>query len=274
MLNMFSKKIEDIFNNNVNFDTDISFTEMKNISHILIHSLIKNINILMDVYKRQNSENTSNINPFQDAGVLYNLSLVLTSINQITDAELAQIANTFKTDMTNSKYKSVSEKIMDPIKHIMYFTKYMYIPVRLNYNTIPSYLQITYLKSWLTVIIILTSKIDYINKYQTVYKNIDIYKRCLDILQQNEDTRIKMSNTPLTSIENILSAAPSPNNGLHNYIQLFSKFIFHINIEIINKFCPNFNICQTVNKKYDGVWLSPLDPDVNEQLSKLKSIIN
>ena len=271
---MFSKKIEDIFNNSVGFDTDISFTEMKNISHILIHSLTKNINIMIDLSKRQNSENTSNINPFQDAGVLFNLSLVLNTINQISDAELAQIANTFKNDMMGSKYRNISEKIMDPIKHIMYFTKYMYVPVRLNYNTIPAYLQLTYLKSWLTIVIILTTKIDYINKYQSVYKNLDIYKRCLDALTQSEDTRIKMSSTPLASIENILSTVAAPNNGLHNYIQLFSKLIFHINIEVVNKFCPNFNACQTVNKKYDGIWLSPLDPDVNEQLTKLKSIIN
>lgn len=271
---MFSKKIEDIFNNSVNFDTDISFTEMKNISHYLIHSLLKHINIVIDVSKRQNSESTSNINPFQDAGLLFNLSLVLNSIVQISDNEFAQIANTFKSDLMNSKYRNVSEKIMDPVKHLMYFTKYMYIPARLNYNTIPSYLQLQYIKSWLTIIIILVTKQEYINKYQTVYKNLDIYKRCLDVLMQNEDTRIKMSNTPLASVENILSTAPAPNNGLHNYIQLLSKFIFHINIEIINKFCPNYNACQTVNKKYDGVWLSPLDPDINEQLSKLKSIIN
>lgn len=271
---MFSKKVEDIFNNSVSFDTDISFTEMKNISHVLIHSLMKNINIVIDLSKRQNSDNTSNINPFQDAGSLFNLSLVLNTIIQISDSELAQIANTFKSDMMNSKYKNVSEKIMDPIKHMMYFTKYMYIPVRLNYNTIPWYLQLNYLKSWLTIIVILTTKIEYINKYQSVYKNLDIYKRCLDVLLQNEDTRIKMSGTPLSSIENILSTVAVQNNGLHNYIQLFSKLIFHINIEIVNKFCPNFNACQTVNKKYDGVWLSPLDPDVNEQLTKLKSIIN
>lgn len=272
---MFSnKKIEDIFSNNVNYETDLSFTEMKNISHYLIFSLTKNINQIIALSKRQTFDNTSNINPFQDAGNLYNLSMVLSSISIINDSELAQIANTFKSSMMNSKYRSVSEKITDPLKHLMYFTKYMYIPVRLNYNSIPAYLQTNYLKSWLTIIIILTTKTDYINKFESVYKNMDIYKRCLDILFANEETRNKLSATPFQSIENILITSAVANNGLHNFIQLFSKFIFHISIEIVNKFCPNFNICQTVNKNYDGTWLSPLDPDVNEQLNRLKSIIN
>lgn len=271
---MFAKKIEDIFSNNVNFESEISFTEMKNISYYLIHSLMKNINIVVDLSKRQTIDSTSNINPFQDAGIFYNLSLVLNSIVSITDGELAQIANTFKVDLMNSKYKNISEKLTDPIKHLEYFTKFMYIPVRLNYNTIPQYLQLTYLKSWLTVLIILTTRSEYINKYQSVYKNIDIYKRCLEVLMNNEDTRRKMSNTTVQAIENILTTLAAQNNGLHNFIQLFSKFIFHINIEIINKFCPNFNTCQTINKKYDGIWLSPLDPDVNQQISRIKSIIN
>ena len=269
-----NRKVEDIFNNHVNYETDLSFTEMKNISHYLIFALSKNINSLVAISKRQTFDDSSKINPFQDAGTLYNLTLVLNTISLINDSELAQIANTFKTIMMSSKYKNVSEKLTDPLKHLMYFTKYMYIPVRLNYSSIPQYLQINYLKSWLTILVILTTKTDYINKFQSVYKNIDVYKRCLDILLINEDTRTKLSATPFQSIENILITCAAPNNGLHNFIQLLSKFIFHINIEIVNKFCPNFNICQTINKNYDGTWLSPLDPDVNEQLSKLKSIIN
>jgi len=269
-----TKKIDDIFSNNVNFETDLTFMEMKNIARIFIHSITKNINILIELNKKQTFENTSNINPFQDAGTFYNYCQIYTSIISIGDSELAQIANTFKSTMMNSKYRNISEKITDPLKHILYFTKYMYIPVRINYNSIPQYLQINYLKTWLTTLLLLVTKPEYINKYQSVYKNIDIYKRCLDILMSNEDTRNKLSNTPYQSIENILTTSAVANNGLHNFIQLLLKFVFHINIEIVNKFCPNFNICQTVNKNYDGSWLSPLDPDVNEQLNKFKNIIN
>ena len=32
-----TKKIDDIFSNNVNFETDLTFMEMKNIARILIH---------------------------------------------------------------------------------------------------------------------------------------------------------------------------------------------------------------------------------------------
>ena len=272
---MFSKKVEDIFNTNVSFESDISFSEMKNISRILIHSLTKNIEILVKIIKKQTFENGATLlNPFKDGGVFYNNTLILKSINILGDDELLQIANTFKTEMQSSKYSSVSDKIQDPIKHLMYFTKYMYIPVRLNYNSIPSYLQTIYLKSWLTVIIILSFREEYINKYSEIYKNLDIYKKCINILLNNEETRIKMSNVSLQSVENILETTAAPNNGLHSFIQLFSKLIFHINIEIVNKFCPNYNLCQTVNKNYNGTWVSPLDPDVNNQISKMKNIIS
>ena len=84
-----TKKIDDIFSNNVNFETDLTFMEMKNIARILIHSITKNINILIELNKKQTFENTSNINPFQDAGTFYNYCQIYTLIILIGDSELA-----------------------------------------------------------------------------------------------------------------------------------------------------------------------------------------
>ena len=269
---MFGRN-EDIFTSNVGFENDVVFTEIKEISKYFIGTLLKNFEIVKKISERQNFEE-GNRAIFQDAGNFYNLTLILKSIDLIDDNELLEIANSFKQIIAGTKYKTISHKIIDPLKHLMYFTKYFYVPVRLSYTTIPDYMQLVFLKTWITTLCIFVLKSDYTNKYANVYKNYDIYLKCLSTLRSNEQIRGNLVNTPMSSYINILSTIPAQANGLHNFVHVFSKLVAHMNIEIINKFCPNFNACQTVNVKYNGVWLSPLDQDISLQISKLKSIIS
>ena len=45
----------------------------------------------------------------------------------------------------NGKYKEYCQKVADPVKVLKQFTKYYYIPVRIDYNSIPENVQNDYL---------------------------------------------------------------------------------------------------------------------------------
>ena len=68
-------------------------------------------------------------------------------------------------------------KISDPVNLLLYFTKYLYIPVRLDFNTIPDGLKLKYLKQYIVCMCILFNN-NYIDKYISTLPELDIYKRC------------------------------------------------------------------------------------------------
>ena len=256
----------DIFEVSTNYASDPVFMNLNDIAKHFIHALTKSIGVVVGDLSKMNV----NITEHMTGGKLYNLLTTVKSASLIGDQELMLIANNFKASIAKSKMSSISNQLTDPIQHLCHFTKFFYIPVRLEYKTIPEQIRLMYLKVWLTTLIILMTNQNYYYKYTTIFPNIEVYKSCLVNLQADENIRAKMSMLPYDNIDNMLSNSPQPNNSLHIFTQIFYKLFMSINVEIIQKFCPNFNKCMMINPKYDGSWIAPIDPDINEQINKLR----
>lgn len=265
------KNNDDIFRTNILFTNDIIFNEMKTIRFHLIHSITSNIDVSVNLYNRQ-TIGESNSNPFYDAGKLFNIIRINNSIKLLEEDELYKITSTFKSTMNkSSKFCSLSEKIIEPIDHMIYFTKYMFIPARLDVNTIPKTTQKTLFSNWLSVIIILLFREGYIDKFSAI-PYTDVYKNCVKTLLVNEKVVLALRNIEVAGIESCLTKVPE--KDLHKFLIIMNKFIFLINAEIVTKICPNYPICAHANPKFDGSWLSPLDEDVNKQLFELRKLAN
>lgn len=261
---LHSAKNYDIFNSSINYNSDPMFIYIKEIQKHLIIALITNYDIVL-------SHNLE-IPRQPTASKIFNTLTTASDKTLINEYELTLIANAFKASIakSNSHLSLVSNKFDDNIKHLAYFTKYLYIPVRLDYTTIPEDQQIKFLRAWLTTIVVLIANNNYSSRFANIIPKLDIFKTCSDKLANDENVRINMKSMDYAKINQMLINKAPPTNSLHNYIEIFNILLSNINSEIVSKFCPNYNECLAVNSIYDGKWLSPFDGDVSEQLKSIR----
>ena len=255
------QKTEDIFLFSVPFKNDTIFVEIKDIIYSLMYALVNNIDIV-GKYSLLMKTNDDSFN-VSNAGNCYN-TLFLTNNFELTDEEFTKISLSFRNVLNNnSKFKMLVSKIPDSINLIVFFTKYLYIPVRLDFNSIPDGLKIKYCKQYIMTLCILFNN-NYIEKYISTLPELDIYKRCWESLLKNNKVDENIC-------ANMKRAATYATHVFYNYM---FNLLITISLEIIKKFCPNYYQCKEINPKYDGSWVSPLDDDVNVQISQIQGIIN
>lgn len=276
------QKTEDIFLFSVPFKNDTIFVEIKDIIYSLMYALVNNIDIV-GKYSLLMKTNDDSFN-VSNAGNCYN-TLFLTNNFELTDEEFTKISLSFRNVLNNnSKFKMLVSKIPDSINLIVFFTKYLYIPVRLDFNSIPDGLKIKYCKQYIMTLCILFNN-NYIEKYISTLPELDIYKRCWESLLKNNKidenicANMKRAATYEVLKNNCLvkpkeSDAQRRGHPTHVFYNYMFNLLITISLEIIKKFCPNYYQCKEINPKYDGSWVSPLDDDVNVQISQIQGIIN
>lgn len=272
---MWKNNSEDIFKYNCVFKDDIIFTELPIIHRHLIYSVIQNIDIFLNITKRQSFEKEGSSIYFTNAGMLFNVMDITNSIETITPDELYKFATTFRKSLLESKYKEYCQKIVDPIKVLKQFTKYYYIPVRLDYSSIPLDIQDMYLTRFLTVIAILLSNEMYINKLMPIYPELlQKYQDCYITLTRNPTVVNRLISTnSYDNVERCLLNTTNNNNNLQFFEIGLSKLIIEISIEIVNRMCPSYASAFKINNDFDGIWLDPFDGDVQLQVNHLRKII-
>lgn len=269
------KKNEDIFTFSVQFENDVLFTEMKIIRTHLIHMFTTNMELVTNLIKRQPIDYSSHASALNNAGAFFNLSTISKSIGSFTDEELYKLASTFHTSVSSSKFSMLTGKINDPIQTLLHFTKYMYVPSRLDFSSIPASMQLIFLKQWLSTVCILVSVSQYTDKFMSIVPVLEIYKGCLtQFLDKEKGLEMcqKIKTIGISSIDDMLLSKLNEKNRLLVFIQTLNKLVFNINIEIVQKFCPNYNVVKGINPGCDGAWVSPFDEDVNIQIKKLQDI--
>jgi hypothetical protein len=268
--------MSDIFNLSIKFTDDTPYVELKEIFMELLYSLISNLNIAVIMSKRQNLNSSTLIHPYEHAGELYNQILTNGSDDILIESEFHQIVCSFKTNMSkNKKLGSISNKFSDQYQHMIYFCKYLFIPVRISVSTIPDNLLRILLRVWLSVIMILPFKMDYIHKYSNILYYTDSYIKCLGTLNSIEHINVVMNhfkNTNDLEYKVISKTEATHLKGTHIFVKLFSRLVIHSTIEIMDYFCPNIKKCKEINPNFDGRWLSPFDNDYRQQLNQINKI--
>lgn len=254
----------DIFNSAINFTSDPAFTHLHEILKHIIYAITNNFEIVIN--------HKVDVPRGSTGGKIWNTLSATNAKSLISDLELMKIANAFKATIVKTNLSSYSNKFNDVIKHLAYFTKYCYTPVRLEYTSIPEEKQIHFLKAWLTTVIVLIANENYSNRFTDILPRLDTYKTCIQRLFKDEGVRAGLKALEFSKVDTMLKSKAPASNALHNFIEIFAVLLSNINTEIVLKFCPNFNDCKLVNPVYDGKWLSPFDSDVTEQLKKLRSL--
>lgn len=272
---MINRNDNELFKSIINFKTDIYFQNIGKIKTHLIHALTENMDICVEIYRRQNIEKSANSIYFNDAGLFFNTLTITTTISQITDEELLKIAMSMKNSLCDNNFSTLCQD-SDPVKIMKQFTKYLFVPVRVSFSTIPENIQTNLLKQFLTTIIVLMFLNQYITKFKETITVLDVYGTCIEQYFQDNKIRTinKMKSVDWKRVDTYLHQPLKKDNISGCYFYGLNKIIGSICIEIINKFCPNFKIVKSINPKYNGVWESPFDTDISDQLRELNKIFS
>lgn len=267
---------QDIFEYNVQYTNDITYNEMRTIGYYILHMLTHNFKIFKNLYDKNNKiDFKSSSAVFQNAGIFYNAIQTSKAIELYSDNEFAELCLSFKNSLTmNRSFNLLANKFPDPIKCFIYFTKYLYIPVRIDISTIPEDKQKEYAKYWLSCISLLLYVRNYSIKFNTVIPTLDTYYQCLESTNTRPELIDKFKAIKLEQIQSYLTHKFDPSHKAAIFYATMMKIIYNASIEIIRKFCPNYPAVKYINPNYDGAWLSPLDYDVNNQIKQIQSCID
>jgi len=265
----------DIFEYNIQYANDIVFTEMRTVGHYLIHMLSYNFKMVKGLYEKNSAINFKANSPvFQNAGLFFNAIQPSKAIQLYTDEEFNNLCLFFKNSLgMNRTFAALANRFPDPVKCFVYFTKYFYIPVRIDVASIPDDKLKDYAKWWLSTISLLLYVRNYSIKYGTIITTLDTYYQCLESLSSRPEILDKFKTLTLEQIQSYLTHKFNAKNIGAVFYATMLKLIYNMSIEIIHKFCPNYPAAKLINPNYDGSWLSPLDTDVIAQIKQIQNCI-
>ena len=110
---------------------------MKIIGYHLLHTIMSNVHHYKNMLKSQNINFESNNIVFTNTGFFFNHLSINTNAVIYNDSELNEICVTFQNSLKYSIMSTIANKFDDPIDCFIYFTKYLYIPVRFDVSSIP-----------------------------------------------------------------------------------------------------------------------------------------
>ena len=269
-------KQQDIFDYNVQYANDIVFNEMRTVGYYLLHMINHNFKMVKDLYERNSTIDFKQSSPmFQNAGLFYNAIQPSKAISIYTDQEFSNLCLFFKNSLAmNRTFNALANRFPDPIKCFIYFTKYFYIPVRIDIASIPDDKQKDFAKWWISTISLLLYVRNYSIKFGTIIPTLDTYYQCLEAISSRPELLEKFKTLTLEKIQKYLTQRFDPNNTGSIFYATMLKLIYNMSIEIIHKFCPNYPATKLINPNYDGTWLSPLDTDVISQIKQIQSCIS
>ena len=264
---------KNLFEFSINFRDDQVFTNLSTIRTHFIYAIVNNFSLINQLVQSQPAEVKYPMN----VGNFYNLFSISNVIKKFSEEDIYKIAATFRASLMNSTFSTYAGKVTDPVQCLMYFTKYFYIPVRLDYNTIPDNLKLEFLNTWLTTISLTICSKELVNKYSDIIMKTEVYLNCISqFLHPTKGLDVcsrARGRLTFQMIDKYLNCRQD-DNAEQIFITVLNKIFIYSNKEIITKFCPNYNTVKTINKKYDRSWISFVDEDINFQINKLMSIGN
>lgn len=266
----------DIFEYNIQYQNDITFTEMRSVGYYILRMLTFNFDTFKGLWLRNSKiDFKDGSTVFTHAGLFYNAMQVSKAVETYTDNEFYELCLTFKNSISSSrKFSFLSNKFPDPVKCFIYFTKYFYIPVRIDVSSIDENMQKEYAKLWISCVSLLLFIHNYSIKFSAVIPTLETYYQSLEATSVRPEVVAALKTLGVDKIESYLTHKYEPTHKTSIFYTTMMKLIYNASIEIIRKFCPNYPAAKSINPNYDGTWLSPLDTDVNTQIRQIQSCID
>lgn len=287
-----------IFSNvssNIDISNEALLTNLDKIITILNRVFVKNIKIFLKLFYYQSNQIFSKYNKTSffdlDAGDVFNnfICLYPSAKNAdvlvlIDDKDFRQVSFTFsEIAKTFSQIKILTEEYKDDYTTLMWeCCKYLIVPIRVNYHTIPPIEKENVLRKWLSTAFTLPFFNIYTNRYSIIYPNsLKLLQQLYGILVSTTDNKLnytdavdKLSKSDDKSIDNFIGPLVSENNLTAVAIRTFIVIMMTCSKDIIKKYCPNIKECKQINPSYSGSWINGFDTAVSAQNLKIEMIIN
>lgn len=271
----------------IKFRDDPKFIHLDDTLRCLAYVFIHHLDIWISLVQKQLQEDSTRSylsEPNLDAGKLFNNLLLAQPFNntflqtELSERQYEIILNTFQQAVLKNKTLAFYAKTFtDPNECMWEFCHYLFIPVRLQYDSIPKDIRIRSLRKWINIVFTLPFIKTYTDKYITTINNAnflqDVYNRLSDDPSKIE--RFTQIDTDWTF--GTINRSYNKDNPTQIFVRLFMNIMLIASVEILKKYCPNFHQCVAVNPDFDGNWLNPFDHqhmDHLQEINKLTVLLN
>lgn len=268
-------------------NTDPLLSRLEEIIKCLGYVLIKNLPSWFKILQNQiNTTDPYDVKgtSFKDinAGQVLNSMMISSPIasNTTNTTELLNsefdlvIASFYEACMSNNLLRSTAIKYKDPEVCMWELCHYFFIPVRLNYRTIPENIRKNSLRKWINVAFTIPFVANYRNKYINVVNNLTFIQLVQDAFVDNPQKMQNVVQNDYKKIESCLGRRYSENSQLHKFVRACMNIMLFACAEMIKSYNPCLSECMQINAKFNGEWCNRFDPMLSTQLSKLDEAVN
>lgn len=259
---------------NVRFQDDPIFVNMDETLRGLSYIYFKYYSVWNKLKNRYNELQYNVSSGKNDAGYIYNKSIVLGTDFDLPADTYKIILNGFKLYMSSTKMKNYVSTDIDEESYAWSLCHYFFVPVRLIRGTIPKQTRFFMLKRWLTTCMTLPRVNPYTNKFKDVIGRFEEMQQKTKTLDELPNKIQQIENTiSKTFIDNTITKKRIATVNDSMLILRVSMNVFVLaSVEILRKFCPNYEECSKVNPDYNGAWIDPLDSLCSSQITALNGL--
>jgi len=283
-LSLMTDSVFAFMNPKVQFKDDPKFIHIDETLKCLTYVFIRHLDIF--IYLCQCTVNSgidwTSTKDNIDAGRVFNNLLVISpndsnvaNKTELTDEQFKTIVLTFNAFIARNKSLKIYNQtieITDPIDKMWSLCHYLFVPVRLQDDTIPRNIKINSLRKWLTVAFTLPFIPNYTNKYMNAINNVQYIQMIYEKLVSDPTKIQRIKSLDVSFISKTISRTYNNNNPSQIFTRVYMNIMLMASVEIMKKYCPNYPECCVINPNYDGAWLNPVDPIYNEHLVELNNL--
>lgn len=265
----------------IKFRDDPKFIHLDDTLRCLAYVFIHHLDIWVSLAQKQMQEDTTRSylsEPNLDAGKLFNNLLLAQPFTNMSNTEMNEtqyetILNTFtQAALKNQKLSFHARNYNNPAECMWEFCHYLFIPVRLQYDTIPKDIRMNALRKWVNVVFTLPFIRSYTEKYVAIINNANFLQDVFNRLSDDPSKIEKFTQIDTEWTFNTISRTYNKDNPTQIFVRLFMNILLIASVEILKKFCPNYHQCVAVNPDFDGSWLNPFDHQHMDHLQEINKL--
>jgi len=265
----------------IKFQDDVKYQHLDDTLRGLTYVFIHHIDIWLSLYPK--IENILATYPDINAGNIFKELMVATSVdssdvgNELKEYQMEVIAKTFLDGISaTSKLSRYMEKTnkTDSILTMWEYCHYLFVPVRLDHESIPDMIKVASLRKWTTLIFTLPFMDIYRNKFSTAYKEISYIKEGKDRFNA-DPSKIKKIIEDIAPKWTSIVIGEVYNNKifLQSFVRMFMTVSLLASVEILKIYNPAIVETYSTNISYDGKWVMAMDPMYSKQNFQIKSLM-
>lgn len=256
----------------IKFSDDPKFQHLQDTLRVLAYVFTHHIDLWLQMYRNLNFMLTGFTN--LTASMFFNhLMKSNAESSEISKEHFNIVANTFVEAIKQTPtLKRYVENDGDAVLTMWKFCHYLFVPVRLNEDTIPLDVKVNSLKRWITTVFVIPFNIEYTSKFSNLIKRYNVIH---DGIEKMTDMAIQQfkTNIKIDWINKIINDYYNVGQFTQEFIRTFMYVLVLSSIDILKKYNPFVKEACAINPNYDGRWIPSFgDEMINIQLRKINEL--